>query len=45
MGPNLKGELKVLNTDPHQKEEKGLVPVPTPHEKIMWVHPDIVHSQ
>ena len=43
--PIPKGELRVVNTDPHQQQEKGLVPVPTPRGKIMWVHPNIVDSQ
>ena len=30
-----KEELKVINTDPHHEEEKGLVPVPTPQGEIM----------
>jgi len=34
----LKGELRVINTDPPNKKEKGLVP-------IMWVHPDFIESQ
>ena len=40
-----KGELRVVNTDPHQQQEKGLVPVPTPEGGIMWVHPDLVDEQ
>ena len=40
-----KGKLNVINTDPHHKEEKGLVPVPTPHGEIMWVHSDIIQSE
>ena len=40
-----KGELRVVNTDPHQQQEKGLVPVPTPQGEIMWVHPDLVDEQ
>jgi len=39
-----KGELKVINTDPHNQKEKGLIPMPTRGE-TMWVHPDIVQSQ
>ena len=27
--PIPRGELRVVNTDPHQQQEKGLVPVPT----------------
>ena len=26
----LKGELRVINTDPHNEKEKGLILVPTP---------------
>ena len=35
----------MVNTDPHQQQEKGLVPVPTPQGEIMWVHPDLVNEQ
>ena len=31
--PIPKGELKVTNIDPHNKKEKGLVPVPTPRRE------------
>ena len=41
----LTGELRVINTDPHNKKEKGLIPVLTPQGKTMWVHPNIVESQ
>jgi len=41
----LKGELRVINTDPHNQKEEGLVHVPTPRGETMWVHPDIVQSQ
>jgi len=40
-----KRELRVINIDPHNKKEKGLVPVPALRGEIMWVHPDIVESQ
>ena len=40
-----KGELRVVNIDPHHQREKGLVPVPTPQGEIMWVHPDLVEGQ
>jgi len=30
-----KGELRVINTDPHNQEEKSLIPMPTPREKTM----------
>ena len=42
--PIPKGELRMINTDPHH-QEKGLVPVPTPQGEIMWVHPDLVDDQ
>ena len=42
--PIPKGELKVINTDPHHKEEKGSVTVPTPRGEIMWVHSNIIQS-
>ena len=35
----------MINTDPHNKKEKGFVPVPDPHVEIMWIHPDIIESQ
>jgi len=43
--PISKRELKVINADPHLREEKGLVHVPTPLGEIMWVHPDIIQSR
>jgi len=30
-----KRELRVINIVPHNKKEKGLVPIPTPREEIM----------
>jgi len=35
----------VINIDPHNQKEKGLVPVPTPRGGKMGVHLDIVESQ
>jgi len=43
--PIPKGELRMINTDPHRQYEKGLVPIPTPQGEIMWVHPDLVDGQ
>ena len=43
--PIPKGELRMINTDPHHQQEKGLVPVPTPQGAIMWVHPNLVEGQ
>ena len=39
-----KGELKVINTDPYHKKEKGFVLVLAPRENIMWVYPDIIKT-
>ena len=35
----------MVNTDPHQQQEKGLVSVPTPRGEVMWVHPDLIDGQ
>ena len=43
--PIPKRKLRVINTDPHNQREKGLLPVPTPQGEMVWVHPDIVESQ
>jgi len=43
--PIQKEELRVINIDLQNKNEKGLVPVPTPRGEIMWIHPDIIESQ
>ena len=43
--PILKGELRVINTDPHNQKEKRLVRIPTPQGETMWVYPDIIESQ
>jgi len=43
--PIPKGELRVINIDPHNKKEKGLVLVLTPQGEIMWVHLDLIKSQ
>ena len=40
-----KGELRVINIDPHNQREKGLILVFTPQGETMWVHPDIIESQ
>jgi len=40
-----KGELRVINADPHHQQEKRLVHVPAPQKEIMWVHPDLIESQ
>ena len=33
--PIPKGELRMINTDPHHQQEKGVVPIPTPQGEIM----------
>ena len=43
--PIPKGELKVVNIDPHHQRKKGLVPIPTHQGEIMWVHSDLVEGQ
>ena len=43
--PIPKGELRMINIDPHHQQEKGLVPVLTPQGEVMWVHPDLVDAQ
>jgi len=43
--PIPKGELRVVNIDPHHQRKKCLVPVPTPQGEIMWVHADLVEGQ
>jgi len=40
-----KGELRVLNIDPHHQQEKGLILVLSPQGEIMWVHSDLVEAQ
>ena len=45
VGPISKGKLRVINTDPHHQQEKGLVPIPSPQGEIMWVHPDLMEGQ
>ena len=43
--PIPKGELRVLNIDPHHQQEKGLMLVSTPQGEIMWVHADLMKIQ
>jgi len=43
--PIPKGELRMINIDPHHQQEKGLVPIPIPQGEVMWVHPDLVDGQ
>ena len=43
--PIPKGELRVINTDPTTKKEKGLVPILTSQGGVMWVHPNLIEDQ
>ena len=43
--PIPKEELRVINTNPCNKKEKGLVSVSTPQREIMWVHPNLIETQ
>ena len=43
--PIPKGELKLVNTNPHHQQEKGLVPISTPYGETIWVHPDLMEGQ
>jgi len=40
-----KGEVRVINTDLHHQQDKGLEPVPTPQREIMWVNPDLMEGR
>src|SRR3954468_11592310 len=37
-------EMTIVNTDPHQQKEKGLVPVNLTNGEVCWVHPDLVED-
>ena len=43
--PIPRGELRIINIDPHHQREKGLIAVSAPQGEIMWVHPDLVKGQ
>jgi len=34
----------MVNADPHNQQDKGLVPIPTPQGEIMWVYLDLIES-
>src|SRR4051812_30312807 len=36
--------MTVVNTDPYQQEQKGLVPVNLTNGEVCWVHPDLVND-
>src|SRR3954465_14351073 len=33
-------EMRVINSDPHRQQEKGLVRTTLPGGGVMWIHPD-----
>src|SRR3954464_5362417 len=35
-------EMRVINSDPHRQQEKGLVRTTIPGGGIMWIHPDLL---
>src|SRR3954470_6501606 len=36
------GEMRVINSDPHRQQEKGLVRTTIPGGGTMWIHPDLL---
>src|SRR5204862_4554138 len=35
-------EMRVINSDPHRQQEKGLVRTTLPRGGTMWIHPDLL---
>src|SRR4051812_23314444 len=35
-------EMRIINSDPHRQQEKGLVSTPIPRGGAMWIHPDLL---
>src|SRR3954470_14913610 len=35
-------EMRVINSDPHRQQEKGLILTTIPGDGTMWVHPDLI---
>src|SRR3954465_15081794 len=35
-------EMRVINSDPHHQQEKGLVRTTLPGGGAMWIHPDLL---
>src|SRR4051812_23538415 len=35
-------EMRVINSDPHHQQEKGLVRTTLPRDGAMWIHPDLL---
>ena len=43
--PIPKARLNIINPMAEKQEAKGLIPMMTKFEKIMWVHPDIIKDE
>src|SRR4051812_37577997 len=37
-------EIRIINLDLHQQQEKKLVSTPIPGGGIMWIHPDLLND-
>src|SRR5436189_4495824 len=37
-------EMRVINSDPHRQQEKGLVRTTLPGDGAMWIHPDLLNE-
>src|SRR3954469_8602076 len=35
-------EMRIINSDPHQQQEKGLVSTPVPRGGTLWIHSDLL---
>src|SRR4051812_9824496 len=35
-------DMRIINSDPHHQQEKGLVFTPIPGGGAIWVHPDLL---
>jgi hypothetical protein len=43
--PVPRAEMRIINSDPHQQEKKGMVQYATPSGQSMWVHPDLLEDE
>src|SRR4051812_32157378 len=34
--------MRIINSDPHRQQEKGLVRTTLPGDGAMWIHPDLL---
>ena len=37
-------EMRVINSDPHRQQEKGLVSIPVPGGGRIWIHPELLNE-